>query len=65
MRRRDFVKALPLAPLLPAALSGQACGAQTGSGGQAAGQASSGGSQAAGSQKQEIPAYAGKLQHSD
>ena len=65
MRRRDFVKALPLTPLLPAVLSSAACGAQTGSGNQAAGQASSAGSQAAGSQKQEIPAYAGSLQHSD
>ena len=65
MRRRDFVKALPLTPLLPAVLSAQASEAQTGSGNQAAGQASSAGSQAAGSQKQEVPAYAGKLQHSD
>ena len=63
MKRRDFVKAVPLTALLPAGLSALAgCEAESGSATatKATGQPTFGGSQ-----KQEMPDYAGKIGYSD
>jgi predicted aconitase len=62
MKRRDFVKSIPLVAIT-AGLAGQ--GANAEAAGSPAANAQVAKSSTAGSQKQEVPAYAGKLQHSD
>ncbi|MHC4409104.1 MAG: hypothetical protein ACYS0F_08890, partial [Planctomycetota bacterium] len=55
MKRRTFLKAIPVVPLLPAVLQAQDGGAAKG---QAAGKGAAAGDNS-------VPKWAGKLQHSD